>query len=162
MTADPDLHAEISTSEAAALLGRSTTFVRALTRDGYIPQLGRGQYRFADVASGVVRYYDDRLKAATAPGAANNATLARTREIELRTAERARSLIPIEDALTYHGELAQQVRDAFADLPAQVARDDEMRRAMEGTIEDILARLARTARERSADLRAGRLDADAE
>lgn len=155
---DP-LERYVTVAQAAALCGRSPSWVKQLRSEGFIPT-GRGRARLCDVIAGVVAYYEDRLKDGTKSAAANRATEARTREIELRTAERARRLIPIEDSLAIHAELAQRVRTEFSGLPARITRDVELRRKMEVEIDGIFSRLAERTRQRGEDLRTGRVDVD--
>jgi len=147
--------------QAAALTQRSDKFIRNLVNAGYIAQHSRGKYLGVNVVRGVIAYYEDMLNEASKSAAASRATEARTREIELRTAERARRVIPIEDSLSVTSEIAQMARAEFAGLPARLTRDLEQRRAMEEAIDDIFVRLAGKVEERGKALRSGRVDLDA-
>ncbi|MCA1776056.1 MAG: hypothetical protein LC676_10735 [Loktanella sp.] len=146
--------------QAAALVQKSDMWIRGLVRDGFIHQEKRGEYMPVNLIRGVIAYYESKLTEATKSATATKATEARTREIELRTAERARKLIPVEDSLMITSEIAQSARAEFAGLPARLTRDLETRRAMEAAIDEIFQRLAQKIGERGEALRTGSVDLD--
>lgn len=155
---DP-LDVTLSVAQSAELFGRSTRWIKSLRSDGFIPT-GPRQASLRDVARGVVAYFEAKLKEGTRAEVANKASLARTREIELRTAERARKLIPVEDSLLAMSEIAQMVKAEFSGLPARVTRDRDLRRKMEEEIDGIFARLAEKVAQRGEDIRSGKVALD--
>jgi len=151
----------LTVGQAASMCGRSEKWVHNLIAAGYIERQGQKGYIPVSIVRGAIAYYEDRLKEASKSATATKATEARTREIELRTAERARRVIPVEDSLAITSEIAQMARAEFSGLPARLTRDLDLRRAMEEAIDDIFARLAGKAAERGEALRSGRVDLDA-
>ncbi|MFC4102923.1 hypothetical protein [Paenibacillus xanthanilyticus] len=53
---EPIEEREVSTSELAAVLGKTSSWVRQLTRDKVLVQVGRGKYRLADAVQAYVEH----------------------------------------------------------------------------------------------------------
>lgn len=135
----------ITVTQAGALLNRTPRWVQNLVAAGFITKSKRGAYTLVEVVRGAVAYYEDQLEKANKAAAASRATDARTREIELRIAERKRELIPQEDAMAVVSELAGMVRAEFSGLPARFTRDLEQRRRLEQEINGTFERLSAAA-----------------
>jgi hypothetical protein len=146
----PDNIAEmvLGRPQAAALTGRSPQWVDALVDGGFVEMDGRNQYAVGKLVRGIIAYYDDLKSKSTKAAAANAATLARTREIELRIAERLRELIPVEDAKQVVMEMAALIKAEFVGLPARYTRDMDERRRLEQEIDGSFERIA-AARDRN-------------
>lgn len=152
----------ITLQQAATLLNRSVSWVQKLVTDGYIVRAGTNQYSVVAIVRGMMAYYEDLLEKSNKAAAASRATDARTREIELRIAERRRDLIPQEDARAVVSEMAAMVRAEFSGLPARFTRDLPERRRLEQEIDGSFDRLADAARNAGAALATGGIDMAAE
>ena len=148
----PEPSGLIAIGQAARLLMISDERVRQLQKQGYIPRAPkRGVVPLVGDVQGYLRYLKDEERQSSKSAAASRVTDARTREIELRIAERQRDLIPQEDARAVIGEMAALVKAEFVGLPARVTRDLDLRRTLEQEVNASFARLAASAeRARSA------------
>jgi len=149
----PEPSGLIAIGQAARLLMISDERVRQLQKQGYIPRAPkRGVVPLVGAVQGYLRYLKDEERQSSKSAAASRVTDARTREIELRIAERQRDLIPQEDARAVIGEMAAMLKAEFVGLPARVTRDLDLRRTLEQEVDDSFARLAASAeRARSAN-----------
>lgn len=152
----------ITAAQAAVLLGRSERWVYNLVQGGYITKEAYGQYSVVAVVRGAMAYMDEQIAKMQKSAAGNRATDARTREIELRIAERQRDLIPQEDARAVVSEMAAMVRAEFVGLPARFTRDMGERRRLEQEIDGSFERLAAAAKSAGTALATGSLDMVAE
>lgn len=133
---------KISVAHFAAMVDRTPRWVNQLVQDGFIPRLERGQFSLIDAVRGVMSFYEARLERTNKTAAASRATDARTREIELRIAERRRELIPVEEAKAVVMEYAQMVRAELSGLPARFTRDVAERRKLEQELDGSFGRIA--------------------
>ncbi len=152
----------LSADQAAALVGRSRRWIFDLAQKGFIEKEKGGRFSLLAIVRGVVAYYEAQLQESNKAAAANRATEARTREIELRIKERSRELIPLEDAKAVVGEMATAVKSEFQGLPARYTRDMQERRRLEQEIDGAFERLSRRAAEAERSLAAGENTLDAE
>ncbi|TYB81767.1 hypothetical protein [Maritimibacter fusiformis] len=120
--------------EAASLLNRSTQWVHKLVAAGFVEKVGRGQYRISDITSGTVAYYEDLLQKSSKSATSNRVSEARAAEIELRTAERRRELIPQEEAIAAMDLVVGKVAETLSGLPARITRDLVLRRKIEAAV----------------------------
>ena len=141
-----ELSGLIAIGQAARLLMISDERVRQLQKQGYIPRVPkRGVVPLVGAVQGYLRYLKDEERQTSKSAAASRVTDARTREIELRIAERQRDLIPQEDARAVIGEMAAMLKAEFVGLPARVTRDLDLRRTLEQEVDASFARLAASA-----------------
>lgn len=153
----------IAIGQAARLLMISDERVRQLQKQGYIPRVPkRGVVPLVGAVQGYLRYLKDEERQTSKSAAASRVTDARTREIELRIAERQRDLIPQEDARAVIGEMAAMLKAEFVGLPARVTRDLDLRRTLEQEVDASFARLAASAERARSALVTGGLDLEAE
>lgn len=152
----------LSVTQAAALFGRSHQWVHNLISAGFIAKEPKGQYPLVALARGVVSYYEDLISKNTKTAAASRATDARTREIELRIAERRRDLIPQEDARAVISETVAMFRAEFGGLAARYTRDMDERRKLEQEINGCFERIAASADRAYAALADGSVDTSAD
>ena len=152
----------ISLAQAATLLNRSPSWVSLLVGKGYITRDGYGKYSVVAIVRGALTYYEDLLEKSNKAAAASKATDARTREIELRIAERRRDLIPLDDAKAVVSEMAAMVKAEFIGLPARYTRDMTERRRLEQEVDGSFERIAAAARSAEAALATGSIDMAAE
>ena len=158
-----ELSGLIAIGQAARLLMISDERVRQLQKQGYIPRVPkRGVVPLVGAVQGYLRYLKDEERQTSKSAAASRVTDARTREIELRIAERQRDLIPQEDARAVIGEMAAMLKAEFVGLPARVTRDLDLRRTLEQEVDASFARLAASAERARSALVTGGLDLEAE
>ena len=151
--ANPVPDGTITTAMAARLLLASSTWVRTLTRQGYIPKIGRDAYRVIDVIQGVVRYYQDDARRSSKSAAAARVQDARARAIELRNARQENLLIETEEALYCLDELFGIHKSECIGLAARITRDLELRRKIEAEIDGVFERTAKRLEEKAKALR---------
>ena len=159
----PEPSGLIAIGQAARLLMISDERVRQLQKQGYIPRAPkRGVVPLVGAVQGYLRYLKDEERQSSKSAAASRVTDARTREIELRIAERQRDLIPQEDASAVIGEMAAMLKAEFVGLPARVTRDLDLRRTLEQEVDASFARLAASAERARSALVTGGFDLEAE
>lgn len=151
-----------SVSEAAELTGRSVQWIYQLAKAGHIAKEGRGRYPISGLLKGVIAYYEQLLEKASQSAAASKATDARTREIELRIAERRRELIAADEARAVIMEFGAMVRAEFGALPARFTRDMDERRKLEQEVHGSFERIAAAAERAATALAAPERDLPAE
>ena len=142
----------LTVNQVAALCGRSTQWVHQLVKDGFVQKQAKNQYTLVSVVRGVIAYYEDLQTKNSKTASASRATDARTREIELRIAERRRELISVEDAKAVVLEFGAIVRAEFNALPARYTRDMTERRKLEQEVDGSFERIAAAARRAEAAL----------
>ncbi len=151
---EKQLPTAVSVSEAAALFDRTPRWLQSLAAAGFVAKAERGRYSLASVCRGVLGYYEDQLAKTSKGAVAYRATIARTKEIELRIAERQRHLIPLEDARAEMSAVVSEVRAEIAGMGARITRDMELRRQIDSEADGILKRLAERAEKASVALAA--------
>ncbi|CUH60244.1 hypothetical protein [Thalassobacter stenotrophicus] len=142
----------LTVNQVAALCGRSTQWVHQLVKDGFVQKQGKNQYTLVSVVRGVIAYYEDLQSKSSKTVAASRATEARTREIELRIAERRRELIAVEDARAVVLEFGAIVKSEFGALPARYTREMTERRKLEQEVNGSFERISAAARRSEAAL----------
>jgi len=152
----------LSVGQVAQFCDRSTQWIQQRNKEGFIVKEAHGRYKLVSVVRGVIAYYEDLQAKNNKSAAANRATDARTREIELRIKERSRDLIPVEDARAVVGEMAAAVRSEFQGVPARYTRDMQERRRLEQEIDGAFERLSRRTAEAERALATGQIDMEAE
>lgn len=162
MADDERAVATVSLKEAASLVGVSERWIQMRAKEGFFSASSRGRYPLVPLVRGVRAYYDALLEKANKSAAASRATDARTREIELRIAERQGKLLPVEDCEAVVSELAALVLREFGGMAAKVTRDLDMRQKIDEEVDSALGRIRAHAEERSEALLSGRLDLDEE
>lgn len=154
----------ISVGQAATLLNMSVRFVQQLTKDGYITRVENGKYSLVGVVHGAMAYYQAMLERSNKAAAANRATDARTREIELRIAEREGRLISLDGAKATVSQFLAYQRAEMVGQGARITRDRELRRKIDADNDAALERMARRAERtcRALETGTGLLEAVAE
>jgi hypothetical protein len=133
--------------------------VRQLAKAGWIAQEGPARdrrYRLLDVVQGYIRFRDDEDRRANKSAAHSRITDARTREVELKNAQREGRLIELDEAIDVVEAVIGLLRSQLSGLPARVTRDLHLRYTIETTVHDILDTIADLAAERSKALGARR------
>ena len=154
----------MTAEQAAALLEVTPQWIGRLHKQGYIPREGKGQYPLVGVVRGYVRYLKDEERRSSKSAADSRVRDARAKEIELRTAQRAATLIETDVALAMVDEVVGAVRTGFGSLAAQLSRDGQERRRIQAKVDEILGTVATVLAKRAQAVKAGGdfADADAE
>lgn len=152
---------DVDADSLSQVLGLTPARVRQLVDEGVFARSGRGAYPFLANVTAYVRYLRERLpgprkNVAEDGGEINSAReralLARSQRlmIDLRRAERARRLVPVEEAAAVFGGLVELVRTKLLALPSRAAplvagRDKiHVMETLTGLVEESLTDLART------------------
>jgi phage terminase Nu1 subunit (DNA packaging protein) len=149
----------INTDQAAKLILKGPERIRQLAKEGWIVQTGTKtdrRYRLLDVVQGYIRFRDDEDRRANKTAAQTRIQDARSREVELKNAQREGRLIDLEEVLAVIAEIIGLLRLQFSGLAARVTRDLQFRRTIETAVKDILYRIADLAAERAKALGARR------
>ncbi len=153
---------EITVDEGGTLIGKTGEWVRRLIVDGYIQRTERGNVTKDAVASGYIRFLQDEDRRSTKSAAESGLKQARQREVELRIAEREKTVIDLAEHFAVVEELCGLFVSSMNGLPARVTRDLPMRRKIEIDLDEIRRQIVARAEQRSAELRAGRSVAQAD
>lgn len=124
----------ITLEVAARLLMISAERVRQLSKSGYIDRPKPGRTTIVSAVQGYIRFLKDEERKNTKSDASNRVAEARAAEIELRTAERRRDMIPQEEAITAMDLVVGKVAETLSGLPARITRDLVLRRRIEAEI----------------------------
>lgn len=147
---------EIDAPSAARLLTITDTRLRQLVKDGWIKSTGkRGIYNTVECVQGYINFLRDESRRASKSKAESRVREARAQEIELRMAERARNLIPVEDANAAVDHVFGALKAELIGIPARCTRDLATRRVMEEEIDAALERACERIGEAEAAVRAG-------
>lgn len=152
----------ITVAQAAALLNRSPRWVQNLAKDGFISKASAGRYTVVEVVRGALAYYENLLEKTNKTAAASRATDARTREIELRIAERRGQLMPIEDFRQAIAVISAAMKAELVGFPARVTRDLTERKKLEAELDATFDRIAASLERSAGAVAAGRFDMEAE
>lgn len=146
---------DISIAQAAALLGRSPKFVQLRVQEGWISKGKRGRYPVVSVIQGAIAYHEHLLARRRQASGVNAATDARTREIELRIAERKCELMPRDEVVADLGVLISTVKREFASLPQRSGHTGVDRRSLDAEVRAIFARIDAAAKDAEQRLATG-------
>lgn len=129
----------LTVAQAGALLDRSERWIQQRAAEGWIRKTERGQYALVPLIRGAIAYQEDQLAKARKASDATRATAARTREIELRIADRMNDLMPQTDARAVVDGLQVLYRREFSGLPARFTKDRKRRRELGVEVDATLA-----------------------
>ena len=133
----------ITAEVAGRLLMITAERVHQLRRAGWIERAGDGHhFRLVDVVQGYIRFRDDADRRASKSSADGRVRDAKARDIEVRTAERLRDLVPLADAIDAMATVCGRVRAEFGGLAARITRDLTLRRQIDRDVNDCLTRIA--------------------
>lgn len=144
----------ITLEQLSQLLMVTPERVRQLHHGGYIPKIEKGRYPLVQAVQGYIRSIKDENKRASKSAAASRMSDAKTREIELRVAQRENVLIETDEAIGVVDEVVGALRADLAGLPARCTRDVDQRRKIQAEVNDILTRASDRFTERAEALRA--------
>jgi hypothetical protein len=143
-----------TTREICALTGFSEQYLGRLERDGVVRRSSRGRWPLVATINAIIAHLRDRNRRG---GSGSDALRkARAKEIEVRTLERERRLIPVTDAIASVEAMAGCVLTELSGQPARVTRDLALRRQIEDEVFGMRERLADRMRKVAEQLQAGR------
>jgi hypothetical protein len=152
-----DEDTEVTASILALALGISRKRVEQLAGDGAIPRLGKGRFPLLASIAGYVAWLKDEQRRVAKSAGNSRINDARAAEIEVRTAERLKTLQGLgrDEGLAVVDAVLGPMRSDLQSVPARVTKDLALRRRLEGVLNGVLdsaADRARTFRRRpSAD-----------
>ena len=132
----------ISTTGGAALLGVTPRWVQELKKLGYIEPVSRGEWSLKGLVQGYIAFLKDDEKRNSKSAAASRVTDARTREIELKIAQRKGQLIDRDEHEALLDLVTGRYLGSLGGIPAQVSRDPTERERIERIIDQERERLA--------------------
>lgn len=143
--------------QMAGVLALTAVRVRQLTDEGILKTVAKGRYNRDDTARDYINWLRGQNKLANRTTSESRVREARATEIEIRTAERTRELISLDEALESNALLVGYVRTEFGGLAARITRDLTLRREIEKAVNGSLARIADRLNEEAENLAAGRV-----
>lgn len=144
----------MSTVAAGQEIGVTGQFIRQLIGEGAIKKHGRN-VRLIEVLKGYIGWLKDDARRNSKSASATRVADARALEIEIRTAERRRELIPVEDAQAAMDAVVGRCLTEMVGLPASYTRDIAERRRLEEKMDGCRARIAASLRNTSEALVSG-------
>lgn len=147
----------ITLEQAGRLLGGlSAERIRQLIKEGFIPRAAPGRVLMVAAVQGYIRFLKELASKQTKTTADSRVRDARAQEIEMRNAERMRTLIPLDEALAIMDEYTAVVREAMDSIPARVTRDMELRRKIEAEVNAAHEKIAKAHGAGQGDARTGK------
>jgi hypothetical protein len=128
--------------QMANALGLGIERVRILTNEGVLKQSGKGKYDRDETTRNYVTWLRDQNRLANKTTSEGRVRDARATEIEIRTAERSRRLITLDEAQESNAIVCGTVRTEFGGFAARFTRDLALRRDIEKAVNESLARIA--------------------
>lgn len=151
----------ISQDAVAHLLMCSREWVLKLTQQGALRKDVSGKYYLVQVVHDYLRWRDSEDRRVNKSAAQTRVSDARTRDLELRIAEREGRLVEFAEFIEMADMLCGVVRSELSGLAARVTRDLQVRRTIETAVNDILDTLADAATESARMVGEGRATAEA-
>lgn len=150
-----DLDAVLTSAEAAELLDITPHRLRQLIGDGRIAKAGRNGVALRAAVQGYIRYRNDDERRSSKSASASRMQDAKTREIDLRIAEREGRLIDLAEHNDIVASIIGALRTGLSGVPAAVTDNAEERRQIETSINAVLTAAADRLEQESAELGAG-------
>jgi hypothetical protein len=151
----------ITSTDAAALIGKSRNWLAKLVAGGFVKKTGQ-LFRPVDVACGYAKFLTDEQRRSSKSATLSAVQAARAREIEMRIAREDHKLIDIDEALAVLDEIVGGLRADFSGLAASVTRDPALRSIIEEKTDAIYRRHADALQQKARALRASGAAPDAD
>lgn len=151
----------LTLAQAAALIGKSPRWVQILVQQGWIQRDRAGEYPLVALVRGVLDYQQDLLDRREKLAREVRAGNARTREIEIRTAQRMAGLISARDTIEVVDGMARLATAEFSTLPERFCPDPAPREALRAEVNRSFARIEEVAQRARLALGTGRAFPDA-
>lgn len=137
MTTKPDLFPEAASAKAlASVTGVSSRRLRQIATEAGISPSAHGRWPVAPVVLAVIAAAGRQRENDAERDARAALMRARAREIEVRTAQRERELVPIAEATAFVTRIVGKMIALLTALPARATRDVVMRRRIEELIDE--------------------------
>ena len=131
-----------------------------LVRDGWIKKPTGDKYPLMASVQGWVGYLKSERRNAAAKSPKTKD--ARTREIELRIAQRQRLLVPIEETIAVVDRICGTFREGIEGMPARLTRDREEKERLQKGMDELLLQCTRIIEAEIAALKSGGDDSEAD
>lgn len=125
----------ITRETAAKLLMVTPRYITQLVKDGWIQKSENDRYTIAGVVQGYIKCLKDEKRRNSQKTSQSKVSDARSREIELRIAEREKRLMPVQEVLDMVADVIGNLKSEQIGIPARVSRD----RVVRSLIEDAIA-----------------------
>jgi phage terminase Nu1 subunit (DNA packaging protein) len=132
---------EVSGAELAAWCGVSPKRIDQLLAEGVVHREAKGRYKLKGNIAAVFRWLRSDQRRSARSEADAEWRRQRTREIELRVAERERQLVPFDWAIEVVDVTIGFLRSEIGSVPAKVTRDLVVRRQIDAALNEILSRV---------------------
>lgn len=157
-----DLDAILTSAEAGELLGITATRLRQLVDLGHVEKGGRNGVVLRAAVQGYIGFLKDDSRRSSKSAAASRMQDAKTREIDLRIAEREGRLVDIVELNDIVAAVVGELRTGLSGVPAAVTNDTAQRLRIETSINAVLTAAADRFEQEAASLRAGGSSAEAD
>jgi phage terminase Nu1 subunit (DNA packaging protein) len=152
----------VETKQLASLFGITATRVLQLSDEGWFKPVSRNRWDRDDAVRGYLKFLRADERRVSKSAGEYRLRDAKAREVEMRVAERARVLIPYDEAETALDVVVGTVRAELGGIAARVTRDLVLRRDIERAINDALDRTADRLEKARIALKAGDAPLEAE
>ena len=159
----------VTAEQLAGVIMVSKNYIVDLKERGVIRTSGRkpkgsapkpaALYDLVDSVQGMILHIRGMKQIAEPDTAMKNA---KTREVQIRTAERERTLIPLEEAVVLGDSVVSTLRTLLAGLPNRLTRDLALRKTIEKGIDEVLTQAADEYQAKADKLNSGDSLVDAE
>jgi hypothetical protein len=133
---------EVTGGILAKFLGFTSGRVSQMDREGIVHRTASGKFLLAESVRNYVAWARDETRRSSSSATLSRVQEARAKEIEQRTAERSRQLIPMEEARAMVIDVVGGLRAELDGLPAGITRDLALRKKIEKTLNGIFTRAA--------------------
>jgi hypothetical protein len=144
----------ITSTDAAALIGKSRNWLAKLVTDGFIKKAGQN-FRPIDVSTGYIKFLTDDTQRKSKSATLSAVQAARAREIELRIAREENKLVDVEEAIGVLDEIVGGMKADFDGLAASITREPALRLTIEGKVDEIFRRHSNALKQKGNALRSG-------
>lgn len=154
--ASAGLPENVRVADVANLLMVTDQWIRDLSKRGYVPKPSGGRVSLVGVVQGYINWLKDEERRTSKTASQSAVAAARAREIQIRTAKDEGALIDIEDVESAFAEILGAFRSELAGVAAGSTRDLALREAINGKLNDAIARARSRFEAASALARSGR------
>ncbi|WP_342576513.1 hypothetical protein [Paenibacillus sp. FSL M8-0142] len=143
---------EVLTSELAAIIGKSPQWVRQLTRDSVLEQVGRGKFLLGESVQAYIKHIEGETSDGKVSYRDEKAEHERIKKeiAQLELEEKRRNLHTTADVQEAWGTLLVNFRERMTGLPPRIANkltymtdEKEIRQYLEDQLNEMLRLLAR-------------------
>ena len=137
----PSLPETVPVATLAGLLGVTARQARNLLEQAEVKSTGRGAWPLSEAIRAILADARRNRETDALAAARTRIVTAKARQLETAIDERARELIPLNEAIEAQDELVATVREVMDGLPARITRDLELRRKIRNELEAAKVRI---------------------